>query len=147
MKPAHWIPIIHGIKCRHLIDAHGWHLQYPGHLVHDADAGKAMLPLPEVEQGHHGRFLVLRRVAFEDFGDESLVEGGELERDGRVIDGGVAVLQEVGVAVRKRLVGKEKGGRMGDVRLGGLRLPRAEWWRETAIAGGQVFEEVWEDIA
>ena len=44
-----------------------------------------MLSLPEIQQGHHGSFLVLGRVAFEDFGDEFLVDGIELEGDGGII--------------------------------------------------------------
>lgn len=73
MKPPDRIPVVHRVERRHLVHAHGRHLQDARHLIHDADARETVLPLPEVEQGHHGRFLVLRRVAFEDLGDEFLV--------------------------------------------------------------------------
>ena len=81
MIPPNRRPIIHRIKRRHLINPHRRHLQPPRHLVHDAQAREAVLPLPEVEQGHDGGFLVLRRVAFEDFGDEFFAEVVEFEGD------------------------------------------------------------------
>lgn len=87
MKPAYRIPIIHCIKRSHLVHAHRRHLQYPRHLVHDADAREAVLSLPKVQQRHHGRFLVLARVAAEDLGDELLILRVELEGDGWVVDG------------------------------------------------------------
>ena len=52
-----------------------------------------MLPLAEVEEGHHGGFFVLRGVAFEDFGDELLVDFIEFEEDAGVVVWGVAVLR------------------------------------------------------
>ena len=51
-----------------------------------------MLTLAEVEEGHHGGFLVLRGVALEDFLHHELVLGAELEWDGGVVVGGVSVL-------------------------------------------------------
>lgn len=51
-----------------------------------------MLALAKVQQGHHGRLLVLRRVALEDLIGEIKVLLGELEREGRVVDGTVSVL-------------------------------------------------------
>ena len=62
-----------------------------------------MLALAEVEEGHHGCFFVLRGVAFEDFGDELLVDGVELEGDGGVVFGAVAVLETGSVRVRGTL--------------------------------------------
>lgn len=51
-----------------------------------------MLALAQIEQRHHGRFFVLRGVAFEDLGDELLVYGVEFEGNRRVIGGSVAML-------------------------------------------------------
>lgn len=54
------------------------------------------MALAEVEERHHGGFLVLRWVAFEDFADEGFVLGGEFEGDGGVVVRGVAVLERGG---------------------------------------------------
>ena len=51
-----------------------------------------MLSLAKVEQGHHGGFFVLWGVAFEDFGDEFLVDFVKVEGDFGVVLRGVAVL-------------------------------------------------------
>lgn len=96
MKPPHRIPVIHRIERRYLIHPHWRHLQDLSHLVHDADTGEAVLPLAEIEEGHHGGFFVLRGVAFQDFGDEFLVYGIELEGDGGVVLRGIAVLKKWG---------------------------------------------------
>jgi len=40
-----------------------------------------MLPLTQVEEGHNGGFFVLRGIAFEDLGDELLVDRIEFEGD------------------------------------------------------------------
>ena len=61
--------------------------------MHDAYAGEAVLPLAEIEKGHHGGFLVLWRVALEDLLDELLVDFVELEGDSRIIVGGVTMLK------------------------------------------------------
>lgn len=87
--------IIHRIERSHLIHSHRRHLQHPGHLVHDADAGPAVLALAEIQERHDSRFLVLRGIALEDLIDESEVLGGEFEGDGRVVVGVVAVLLAV----------------------------------------------------
>ena len=92
MEAAHRRAVVHGVEGRDLVHPHGRHLQDLRDGVHDADAGEAVLALAEVEERHHGRFLVLRRVAFEDLVDQLLVDGVELEGDGRVVVGGVAVL-------------------------------------------------------
>lgn len=134
MKPPDRIPVVHGVEGRHLVDAHGRHLQQPRHLVHDTDAREAVLPLPEIEQRHHGRFFVLRWVPLEDLGDELLVRFVEGEGDGGVVLGGVAVLWEGGGGlvggrwwVSDWVGGKGRGGK-GDGRLGGLRLRSGWWW-------------------
>lgn len=51
-----------------------------------------MLALAQIEKGHDGGLLVLRGVALEDLIDEFEVLLGELEGDGRVVGGGIAVL-------------------------------------------------------
>lgn len=101
MEPAHGVAVVHGVERRHLVDAHGRHLQYPGYLVHDADAREAVLPLSEIEQGHHGGLLILRGIPFQDLGNELLVDGVEFEGDGGVIYGGVAVLDSGSGRVRR----------------------------------------------
>ena len=85
-------PVVHGVERGDLVDAHGGHLEDARHLVHDADAGEAVLALAEVEQRHDGGLLVLGRVPLEDLGDDGLILGGELEGDVGVVVGGVAVL-------------------------------------------------------
>lgn len=57
-----------------------------------------MLALSEIEDGHDGGLLVLRRVALEDLGDELLILGVELERDVGVVVRRVAVLQASSVS-------------------------------------------------
>lgn len=94
MEAAHGGPVIHGVEGGHLVDAHGGHLQDARHLVHDADAGEAVLALAEVENGHHGGLLVLGRVAGENGLDELLILRRELERYRRIVLGCVAVLQK-----------------------------------------------------
>lgn len=51
-----------------------------------------MLALSKVEKGHNSSLLVLGRVAFEDLVDDFFVLRAELERDGWVVVGLVAVL-------------------------------------------------------
>ena len=43
-----------GVESGNLVDTHWGHLEEAGDLVHDADAGEAVLSLAEVEQGHDG---------------------------------------------------------------------------------------------
>lgn len=92
VKLAHGGSVVHGVEAGHLVDAHGRHLEDAGDLVHDRDGGEAVLTLAEVEEGHDGCFFVLGGVALEDLGDDFLVLVGELEGDGGVVVGGVAVL-------------------------------------------------------
>ena len=93
MEPSHRLAVVHGVERGDLVDPHRRHLQQPRHIVHDADAREAVLALAQVEKRHHGRFLVLRRVALEDLGDELLVGGVELKGDLRVVLRAVSVLK------------------------------------------------------
>ena len=93
MEFAHRIAVVHGIKGSHLVDAHRRHFQQPCDFVHDTDAREAVLPLAQIEQRHHGRFLVLRGIAFEDLGYEFLVCSIKFEGDGGIVGGGIAVLR------------------------------------------------------
>ena len=54
-----------------------------------------MLALAEVQEGHDGCFLVLGRVAFEDFGDDLLIGVVEGKGEAGVVVVGVAVLEKV----------------------------------------------------
>ena len=84
--------IVHCVEGSNLVDAHRGHLQDPSNLVHDADTCEAMLPLSKVEKRHHGRFLILWGVAFEDLIDKLLVDGIELERNLGVVVRSVSML-------------------------------------------------------
>jgi hypothetical protein len=53
-----------------------------------------MLALSEVEKRHDSSLLVLGRVTLEDLIDDFFVLGAELERDGWVVVGFVAVHME-----------------------------------------------------
>lgn len=92
MVLSNWCAVVHGVERGNLIHAHRRHLQDPRNLVHDAQAREAGLALPEVEQGHHGRLLVLWGVAGEDLFDDRIVLLAELEGDAGIVLGGVAVL-------------------------------------------------------
>ena len=87
------IPIVHGVERRNLIHPHWRDLQYPRNLIHHAQARESMLSLSEVEDGHHGRLLVLGWVALEDLFDELIVLLCELEGDVRVVFGGITMLR------------------------------------------------------
>lgn len=95
MELARGIPVVHGVECRDLVHTHWRHLQYPRHLIHDADACEAVLALAEVEERHDGGLLVLGRVPRDNLLDELLVLGGELERYLRIVFRRVAVLRSV----------------------------------------------------
>ena len=88
----HWLSVVHRVESGDLVNPHRGHLQLSRHLVHDADACPAVLPLTEVEKRHHGCFFVLRRVAGEDLFDKGFILGVEFEGDGWVVVGCVAVL-------------------------------------------------------
>lgn len=91
-KLAHGRAVVHCVEGGDLVDAHGGHLEQAGDLVHDADAGEAVLPLAEVKQRQDGRLLILGRIPLEDLGDDGLVGRCEIERDVGVVVGGVPVL-------------------------------------------------------
>lgn len=90
---AHRVAVVHGVESSDLVDSHRRHLQESRNLVHDTDAGETVLPLAEVEQRHDGGLLVLAGVAGQDFLDELLILGVELEGDVEVVLGCVAVLR------------------------------------------------------
>ena len=77
-----------------------------------------MLTLAEVEEGHDGGFLVLWRVAFQDFSDEALILSCEFEGDGKVVVGGISVLKVAVSHVDWQLFGRY------------IRLKELRWRRE-----------------
>lgn len=88
------LPIEHGIEGGNFIDAHRWHLQHLGHMVHHRQRAESrILTLGQVEQGNDGSLLVLRRVLGNDVGGKLLVGRVECKRDGGVVDGRVPVLE------------------------------------------------------
>ena len=89
---ADGLAVVHGVEGCDLVDAHWGHLENAADLIHDADAGEAVLALAKVEQGHDGGLLVLGRIPLEDLIDDLEVLLGELERDARVVLRLVAVL-------------------------------------------------------
>jgi hypothetical protein len=89
---ADWCPVVHGVEGGNFVNALRGHLEPASDLVHDADAGEAMLTLSKIEKGHASSLLVLGRVALEDLGDDGLVLLAELEGDVGVVVIGVAVL-------------------------------------------------------
>lgn len=91
---ANRLAVVHGVEGRDLVNAHRGHLEHASDLVHDTDAGEAVLALTEVKKGHDSTLLVLGRVALEDLIGECEVLLRKLERDGRVVLGAVAVLLE-----------------------------------------------------
>lgn len=92
-KLAHRGSVVHCIKRRHLVDTHGGHIQQTRHLIHDTDAGEAVLALTQIQKGHHSRLLVLLGVSLEDLGHDGLVFLVELEGDIGVVVCGVAMLE------------------------------------------------------
>lgn len=86
------VAIVHGVERSDFVHPHRRHLEPSGDLVHDADAGEAVLSLSDVEERHDGALLVLRRISRHDLLDQLLALGVELEWDRRVVVGGVAVL-------------------------------------------------------
>jgi len=93
VESPHRSPVVHRVECRNFIYSHGWHFQSLCNLVHDTDAREAELPLPKVKERHHGGFLILWWIAFEDLIDELFVGGGEFERYLRIIIGSISVLK------------------------------------------------------
>ena len=89
---AHRLTVVHGVESRDFVDTHRGHLEHAGDLVHDANAGVTVLALAQIQDRHDGSLLVLGGIALEDLIDEFKVLLGELERDGRVVGGRVAML-------------------------------------------------------
>ena len=92
---ANRLTVVHGVEGCDFVDTHGGHLQETGDLVHDADAGVAVLALTNVQDRHDSGLLVLGGIALEDLIDELEVLLGELERNIRVVIAFVAVLDKV----------------------------------------------------
>jgi hypothetical protein len=84
--------VVHCVEGCDFVDAHRGHLEEAGDLIHNADAGVAMLTLTKVQEGHDSSLLVLRGITGEDLLDELVVLLGELEGEGGIVLGGVAVL-------------------------------------------------------
>lgn len=126
---ANGVAVVHCVESGHLVDTHGRHLEHSGDFVHDADAGEAVLALSEVEQRHDSGFLVLRGVSCEDFLDELLILGVELERDARVVFGRVTVLEGLSVHVPEMLYRCRAGSGSRDIPLAGRRFVESEWRR------------------
>jgi hypothetical protein len=92
---AHWRPVVHGVEGRDLVHTHGGHLKEARNLIHDTDAGEAVLALAEVEQRHNGGLFVLRGVAGDNLLDEFLILRREFEGNRGIVLGRIAVLQAV----------------------------------------------------
>jgi hypothetical protein len=91
---AHGSSVVHGVERSDLVHSHGRHLKKTSDLVHDANAGEAVLALAKVEQRHDGSLLVLGRVSLEDLGNDGLVLFVELEGDVGVVVLGVSMHHE-----------------------------------------------------
>lgn len=87
------LPVIHCVECGDFVDTHRRHLEHARNFIHDGNGRPAKLPLAQVKERHHGGFLVLRRIAREDFFDESEIRVIEFERNTGVVVRGVAVLK------------------------------------------------------
>jgi hypothetical protein len=95
MKLADRRAVVHGVEASDFVDTHRRHLEHAGDLVHDANAGEAVLSLAKVEQRHDGSLLVLGGIALEDLGDDGLIFFVELEGNIGVVVGTVTVLLTV----------------------------------------------------
>lgn len=95
VKLSDRLAIIHGVESSDLVDAHWWHFQPACNFIHDADAGEAVLALPEIEEGHYSGFFVLRWIAFQYFGDEFFVDSIKLKWYGWIICRGISMLGDV----------------------------------------------------
>ncbi len=71
-----------------------------------------MLPLPKIEEWHHGGFLVLWRVAFEDLIDKLLAYGRKLERYLRIVIRGISVLKHSKSIVPFTVIDSGQGQRL-----------------------------------
>lgn len=123
-KPPHRLAVIHGIKRRNLVNTHGRHLKQSRHLVHNADTRVAVLALTQIQHRHHGGLLVLWGIALEDLIDDLEVLLGELEGEGGVILGGIAVLDGNGVNTWVLFPGIRRETYHGESRAVALRASR-----------------------
>lgn len=84
-----------------------------------------MLPLPKIEEWHHGCLLILWRVAFQDLIDKLLAGGGELERYFKVVIRGISVLRHSKLVIPAIVT--DKGQKRGEHTTKRAELPaRAE---------------------
>lgn len=93
VEAADGLAVVHGVEGGDLVNTHGRHLEEASDLVHDANAGEAVLALAQIEQRHDGGLLVLAGVAGEDLLDELLILLVELEGYRGIVLGSVSVLQ------------------------------------------------------
>ncbi len=77
-----------------------------------------MLPLAKIEKGHDGCLFVLRRIAFQYFGDEFVVDFVELKWYRWIVAGGISVLMSRSEEY------ESSTNQQVDLRPGELRLPR-----------------------
>lgn len=89
---AHRVSVVHGVKGSYFVHSHRRHLQQTSDLVHDTDAGEAVLSLAQVEQGHDGSLLVLLGVSLKDLGHEGFILLVEFEGNVGVVVRGISVL-------------------------------------------------------
>jgi hypothetical protein len=90
---AHGFPVVHRVEGCDFVDTHRGHLQDPGNLVHDADAGETVLTLAKIQKRHDGGLLVLWGVTLEDLIDESKVLRVKFKRDRGVVVRLVSMLE------------------------------------------------------
>jgi hypothetical protein len=93
MPLAYGTSVVHCVECSNLIDTHRRHLQQSSNFIHDAQACETMLPLSEIENWHHGRFLVLWWIALQNLIDELVILLRELEGNASIIIRRIAVLK------------------------------------------------------
>jgi hypothetical protein len=93
---ADGLAVVHGVEGCNLVDTHWGHLEHASDLIHDADAGEAVLALAQVEQGHDGGLFVLLGVSLEDLGHDGFILLVEFEGDIGVVLGGISVLHDLG---------------------------------------------------
>ena len=85
--------VVHGVEGGDFVNTHGRHLEKAGNLIHDANAGEAVLALTEIEDGHNSGLLVLGRVSFEDLVNDGFILLVEFEGNIGVVIRSVAVLE------------------------------------------------------
>jgi hypothetical protein len=90
---SNWVPVVHGVEGRNLVDTHGRHFQQSRHLIHNTDASETVLSLSKVEQGHDSCFLVLARIPSEHLLDKLFILRVEFEGNVEVVLRSIAVLE------------------------------------------------------